>query len=168
MPAGYRLSVSVIKALGGRYAALNRLLLGWNAYVKDPYRIWADQVLLRFTMESDNAAEPGEGWMIDELMILIQECPGSVDELSPNQFISQVTPNPVESGILRISFDEELNEKISLKIFDYSGRMVLNLSEQVYQSSIEVKNSLLSAGSYIYRIEAASGKFSTGRFILMK
>jgi hypothetical protein len=95
---------------------------------------------------------------------------GEVNVGIPSKFdLSQNYPNPFNPST-SISFDLPVDGKVSLKIFDMSGKEMMTLVNEVKTAgyySVSFNGSNLSSGAYFYRINA--GDFTaTKKMTLIK
>lgn len=102
------------------------------------------------------------------------ELAGIVDVGVPKKFdLSQNYPNPF-NPVTKINFDVPFDSKISLKLYDMSGRetlILVNDQKQAGYYTIQINASSLSSGTYFYRIVAEGNGESyvmTKKAILIK
>lgn len=133
----------------------------WMALVK--WGVFMNHLELRFTATSDSSASATEGWMIDDLSIILTECAGSVDDVETGRFISRAVPNP-GSGDIRIELNTSVTEPLQLHIFNSDGR-VMERQEIGQGEEVVIRCSAYPSGHYLYRLVSASGMVSEGKFI---
>ncbi|MCX7877793.1 MAG: T9SS type A sorting domain-containing protein, partial [Ignavibacteria bacterium] len=96
--------------------------------------------------------------------------PSSAEVERPAEFnLSQNYPNPSNpSSVIEFTLPEK--SRVSLKVYDVSGRMVLNLAEGIYEAGYHkftFNGTSLASGVYFYRLEAQSGELSYTRTMKM-
>ncbi|MFO7723753.1 MAG: T9SS type A sorting domain-containing protein, partial [Bacteroidales bacterium] len=136
----------------------------WMMLVKGQDRdIYMGNLELRFTALSDSSAVPTEGWMIDDMQIVLYECFGNVEDLQAGEFLSKAYPNP-GSGDIRIETDASQAEALILQVFSRDGAVMESKSVQPGEPLI-IRASRYPSGLYSYRLTTGNGKCSEGRFI---
>ncbi|MEO0075127.1 MAG: T9SS type A sorting domain-containing protein, partial [candidate division WOR-3 bacterium] len=117
------------------------------------------------------------GWYFDDVM-LIGAVQG-IEEQNPNQLIittlNSVKPNPVVNGNARISFNIASPSKVSLKIYDASGRVVKTLvnnhldkgSYTLTWNGRDEMNREVAEGIYFYTLETDNSS-TTKKLILTR
>jgi hypothetical protein len=149
------------KSAGWQYADFEWF---WMMLVKGQDRdIYMGNLEIRFTALSDSSAVPTEGWMIDDMQIVLYQCFGNVEDLKAGEFLSKAYPNP-GSGDVRIDIGEAQAEALNLQVFSREGALMESKLVQPGEQVI-IQASRYPSGLYIYRLKAGNGKFSEGRFI---
>lgn len=135
-----------------------------NAYIGQTIKV-------RFYYYTDNGL-PGDGFYFDDFRIVDYRLTSSnistVGENIPNKFaLYQNYPNPF-NPVTKINFDIPKNAKVSLKIYDITGRhlsTLINESLSAGSYSCDYNAESLSSGVYIYKLEA--GNFSETRKMMI-
>ena len=73
-------------------------------------------------------------------------------------------PNPVENE-LNLDFGTSLTGSASLQVFDISGKLLINQTIEEGTSTHQINTSSLDRGSYILRLEYASGETERLQFL---
>lgn len=88
---------------------------------------WNETILVRFRLYADGGVN-GWGWIVDNLSIQVGSQSGVGDEVASSVArLSQNTPNPLSSRTT-IQFSLPKAGKVSLNVFDVSGRLVRQLA----------------------------------------
>lgn len=85
-------------------------------------------------------------------------------------YISQNYPNPSNPNS-RIDYELSENAKISIKIYDYSGREILTLIDKEQEAgyySAEFDGTNLASGIYFYKLVVNNNKIDTKKMVLLK
>ncbi len=136
----------------------------WMVLVKGEQGcIITDFVEIRFTALSDSSAIPSEGWIIDDLELMLLPCVGPVNEPEASTFHSKPIPNP-GSGEIRILTGSDLLEEATVQVFTREGMLAGSVTVQAGEP-ILLNSHKLPAGYYLYRIITSSGKVSQGQFV---
>jgi hypothetical protein len=100
----------------------------------------------------------------------IVEAPLSVNQVDANEFfVGQNAPNPFKSNST-ISYQLTEASDVSLKVFDVTGKLVLNNSQKAVdpgKHKMNVDGSKLSNGVYFYTLTAGS-KSVTKKMMIVK
>ncbi len=81
----------------------------------------------------------------------------------------KVNPNPI-SGSSIISFSLEQSEKVSLKLFDFNGRLIENLADKIFEegeNELAWNTANVNAGLYILQFQSAEN-LQTEKIIVTK
>lgn len=98
--------------------------------------------------------------------INIPETPMSITENSNTLFTSSIYPNPFSgSATLLIDADMSKLEAASLRIYDLSGKMVMDFG-RITSNKVQIEQQNLSKGSYFYQITGNNELISQGKFIV--
>lgn len=138
----------------------------WALACKD-YWIIPEVISLRFSYLSDSVAQPGEGWMIDDLKIDIIELTGGISTMREGHFKTMVYPNPVRQESVRISWDPGLSEIVDCSVYNAQGGSISTITNHFEQHWVSIDCSRLPSGNYLYQIITESGKISSGKFIIL-
>ena len=71
----------------------------------------------------------------------------------PESELVSLSPNPVNSGIVTIKIDTDIDKKIAIDIFDLSGKKVLSIQETLLSGSVNLNVSTLAKGTYILSLK---------------
>ncbi|MBU1495127.1 MAG: T9SS type A sorting domain-containing protein, partial [Actinobacteria bacterium] len=135
-------------------------------------------VQLRFRFGSDSGG-PGEGWFVDDVLILgVEPDPSDASELPVRPagvMLYQNRPNPFSAagGATMIRFDLPARQKVRLEVLDVSGRLVRSLADAPYTPGSHVlrwdgsdaRGERVGSGVYFYVL--TTGKEEIGRQILI-
>jgi hypothetical protein len=136
----------------------------WMMMVKSGDKsVYTKYIEFRFTALSDSSAMPSEGWMIDDLEIILFHCMGSIGELTSQQFVSRAAPNP-GSGDIMILIDTPEMESYQLKVYNREG-MLMEESTFHQGEPVLIRSTQYPSGFYLYKLVTASGKVSEGKFV---
>lgn len=92
----------------------------WMIGVKTPEH---DSLTLRFTFKSDAGQTNHEGWMIDDIYLVLLDCTGSILEGKQLNLPVKVSPNPLSAYSI-IGFPQKPDKEYFVSIFDSRGRLV--------------------------------------------
>jgi hypothetical protein len=129
---------------------------------------------IRFVFGSDGYVGE-EGWYIDDIDVSDDMASVRIDnedlKMIPAVFaLHGITPNPVSSAAT-VAFDVPHTSRVSIQVFDVTGRAVLTLADSIfepgrYSRNLEMGNDLAS-GMYFIRMQAAQFAHTT-KVILLK
>ena len=132
----------------------------WEMGVKSPMH---DSLTVRFNFKSSANASPDEGWMIDDIILHLEECTGGIEEITKMAPQLRITPNPVmDQSIANIISGGP--GKYTFTVFDPMGKQVRG--EIVSYPAFLIKKGNLSPGLYLYRLTGESGTGSSGTFVI--
>ncbi|HEX2786590.1 MAG TPA: S41 family peptidase [Ignavibacteria bacterium] len=127
---------------------------------------------IRFRLTSD-AGTAADGWYVDNITLTGYSVPGqSITGINPLDKITkyklnQNYPNPF-NPVTNINFDLPLDSKVTLKVYDLTGREVATLADEFMTAGYHVVtfNAInLSSGVYFYKLEA--GDFSAVKKMML-
>lgn len=121
-----------------------------------------ETISVKISFVSDDEFGVGEGFYIDDVIVERVTAIEEYDDTTTTALL-QVYPNPFMHTLdIRLQIPD-ISQKIALKVFDISGRLVADLSQQVsgtnYQSSViswdgtDDLNRRVPAGVYFVRLE---------------
>lgn len=133
----------------------------WMIGTKSPFH---DSLTIHFNFKSDGPAVPDEGWMIDNIQLVINACTGAIEDHEKNIPKVEITPDPFnDKAAFRLIHMHE--GKYKLSIFDRLGSNVL---ENVItpSRSVIITRSGLSSGLYFYQVTDGKTQIVTGKFMI--
>ena len=134
----------------------------WFLGVKEPPMF--DSLTIRFVFKSLPDALPGQGWMIDNIHLQVDECTGAVDELSMKQPFILVTPNPFHSDAIfrMVNFEPGI---YNMDVYNSQGKMVME-RQACRTPGFSFSRGHLPQGIYFYRVFKGAEEKASGKFIL--
>jgi Secretion system C-terminal sorting domain len=122
-----------------------------------------DSLTIRFTMKSDAIETNNEGWLIDNIQLLLEDCTGSIQYLNATKNSSFVYPNPMLNNSV-LKFENPSKQKAKIDIFDISGKPVRSI--ETTNDKVDIRSQDLSKGIYTYQIHRDNLLIGTGKFIV--
>lgn len=116
------------------------------------YAVKTDQwtsFMLRFTIQTDSAAAPSEGWLIDDIGFSYYSifCGGAIKELNSSHL--HISPNPA-SGAFQIALTDQAPGDYTVTLTDLMGREMMQ--QHFTGAEVMVRSSGLAPGSYMVRV----------------
>jgi len=116
-------------------------------------------VILRFVFSSDSIQTNKEGWMIDNIELIVDICEG-IPEFQKDNLIS-ISPNPVST---QLTVDiKDYSDKNAVQIFDALGQCVYN-NQDFKDKTIDTQQ--LQNGYYFLKY-ANNDSFAVKKFVVM-
>ncbi len=141
---------------------LSQIDWAWCMMVKSYFH---DSLTIRFSCKSDSIETNQEGWLIDDIEIVLYECTGSIDNFNSKFNISKVIPNPVVNTS-QLQFINQHNTLTKVDIYNIAGKKVRSIETTF--NHIDIKGQYYNQGTYIYHIIQDNVNLSTGKFIIIK
>ena len=124
----------------------------------------ADTILTRFTFISDSLQTNKEGWILDDLKVVVHT-EGIPKTEKQNNIV--IYPNPTKESLI-IKFINAYSIDFSINIYDIIGRQVFNQSN-LKNSVTNINIRFLNSGTYFYElINNIDGSRQMGKFIIDK
>ncbi len=123
-----------------------------------------DTLSIRFTFKSDSNQSNNEGWMIDDIYILINQCSGGIESYESSKLLSAVVPNPVCSDSY-IEIQNYHNQPFDIVIYNEMGTKIQE-TDNVVQNKYLIRNSDFRNGLYFYQILNDGKELSNGKFVV--
>ena len=145
----------------------------WTEVVFNLPLIAGQQFLVRWHFGSDAAVQK-VGWYIDDVTGIgfTKTFSGVAEEINsfkkPATKLNVSKPNPVTNGLAHISFTIAETKRVSLKIYDASGRIIRNLVNELMSSGVydivwngkDDNNRAVAEGIYFYTLGTPEQKLT--------
>ncbi|MDL2223969.1 glycoside hydrolase family 88 protein [Bacteroidales bacterium OttesenSCG-928-M06] len=120
---------------------------------------------IRIICNSNSAG--GEHWnSITEARVQYEKIVVGIEDVNVDQRNIVIYPNPVTNGQLVVDFNDNINEKVCVNIYDTAGNKVFDQKMDAVAGKIEIDNIQLQKGSYVISIKY--GKETISRTFLVK
>lgn len=121
-------------------------------------------IVFKFTFISDSVQTNKDGWMIDDLSVLMVIDVPEINSLSAN---SCPFPNPA-TNVVTIDIEATNVLPIELTVTDYFGRKIYE-EKNIKEQTIEIETKNFNSGIYFYKLtNAITYQSGGGKFIVTK
>jgi hypothetical protein len=134
----------------------------WQIGVKSSFH---DSLTIRFSIKSDSVETNQEGWLIDNLNLVLYDCTSGIESLKTKTYTSKVFPNPVIEKS-EICFTNELNTLTVVNVFNNAGVKVKSVETR--SDKIEILNKEFAKGVFVYHIIQNNETVGNGKFVIAK
>lgn len=132
----------------------------WNLAWPD-----APTISLKFIFQSDSLQDNKEGWMIDNISLIIgcDVCLGRINEVSSKSIIS-ISPNPFTNESI-LEFIDQNDKMIEVEIFNSIGNKV-SVFENISGNKLRLNRNNFSEGLYFYKIKTKNNYSESGKLVV--
>lgn len=126
---------------------------------------YSDEFVARFTSPNKLVVHPGE--VID--LVSVSALKEESNAIAYGFILNQNYPNPFNPSTV-ISYRLAVNSKVSLKIYDVTGREIITLvneEQTAGQHSVVFDGSNFASGIYFYKLVSSSGLVQIRKMILL-
>jgi len=149
----YDISDSLFKGEHGYSGKSNGWVRTSLAWYQNPYKerlvFPPDTMILRFNFISDSDNHDKEGWMIDDIRMIVIELGSGFQDFIDGQNKAFILPNPIKSAAT-ITLDKNY-DKVDFKLMDLSGRIIQEGSCKQC-SSFTLQRGHINPGMYLLNI----------------
>lgn len=131
----------------------------WQIGVKSMFH---DSLTIRFTMKSDSIETNQEGWLIDNIYLVLFDCTGDIDFINSN--FSKLFPNPIVD-ISCLIFENQFNKQTMINIFDLLGKKIKTI--KTTSDKVMIKRNDFNEGIYSYQIIQDNVNIRSGKFVVI-
>lgn len=126
-----------------------------------------DSLLLRFTFKSGSVVSNKEGWLIDNINVIVGACEG-VDEINNKQASMSIYPMPANNNVT-ITYQLSLpNTKAELKLCNAMGQLVSSKSINSENTTATEDVSVLPNGVYYYALVVNGSVAATTKLVIVR
>ncbi len=134
----------------------------WEIGVKSYFH---DSLTIRFSMKSDENNTNQEGWLIDNIHLVLNDCTGGINTTGQLSVYSNIFPNPV-TDVSTLEFENKPGISTIVAIYDYLGKEVKRI--ETTGSSVMLSRAALSKGIYQYKLIQNGRNIGSGKFVIVK
>ncbi len=116
-------------------------------------------------MKSDTIDTNQEGWLIDNIHLVLNDCTGGINTTGQLSVYSHIFPNPV-ADVSTLEFENKPGIPTIIAIYDYLGKEVKRM--ETTGSSAMVSRAELSKGIYQYKLIQNGRNIGSGKFVIVK
>jgi hypothetical protein len=139
--------------------------LAWyNLAVKGRLDFPPDTMILRFNFISDNDNHDKEGWMIDEIRLILIDLGSGFQDFIDGQNKAFISPNPIKSAAT-ITLDKNY-DRVDFELMDFSGRTIQEGSCKQC-SSFTLQRGHINPGMYLLNIIPGKSPAETHKLVFI-
>ncbi|MCW3082680.1 MAG: hypothetical protein JWP12_46 [Bacteroidetes bacterium] len=151
----------------------SRIKLSWFIAVLPTYNgsginrdlNYVQKIMFRFNFKSDGVQTNKAGWIIDNIVIDMEDLGGGIAENKQSSFDVKLFPNPVENQSIMQIIPSGDDKNFSLSIYNATGQLV-SKNDIDRNNQFIINKSDLNSGIYFYSVTSSKGVCKNGKLII--